>query len=247
MQLVSDVPVGVFLSGGIDSSALVSILSRGGVTPSTFSIVFREAEFSEAEHSRAIAQQFRTDHHEITGFAAGCPGCDSPGASRHGSAHHGRRQYLLRFARNPRGGRESRAVRSGRRRGLRRIFQLSHRARAWSDLRGFWKNVPGPVRGSLASAFAALSPENDQNRKLASLAGDNGRVPHPYFLSSMLFTPGQRDLLFPSRGRRDTRIGAAIAAIEPAAIALARRRSIAFPIWSRAVICSIHCCATPIL
>ena len=59
----------------------------------------------------------------------------------------------------------------------------------------FWKNVPRPVRGSLASAFKAFSPENDQNRKLASLARDNGRVLHPYFLTSMLFTPSQRDLL----------------------------------------------------
>src|SRR5579864_2671725 len=65
LQLVSDVPVGVFLSGGIDSSAVVSILSRGGTTPSTFSIVFREADFSEAEHSRAVAKKFRTEHHEI--------------------------------------------------------------------------------------------------------------------------------------------------------------------------------------
>ena len=65
MQLVSDVPVGVFLSGGIDSSALVGILSRNGVKPSTFSIVFREADYSEAEYSRAVAHQFRTDHHEI--------------------------------------------------------------------------------------------------------------------------------------------------------------------------------------
>ena len=66
MQLVSDVPVGVFLSGGIDSSSLVAILSRNGIRPSTFSIIFREADYSEAEYSRAIAQQFRTDHHEIT-------------------------------------------------------------------------------------------------------------------------------------------------------------------------------------
>jgi asparagine synthase (glutamine-hydrolysing) len=66
LQLVSDVPVGVFLSGGIDSSALVGILSRSDVRPSTFSIVFRELDYSEAEFSRAIAQQFRTDHHEIT-------------------------------------------------------------------------------------------------------------------------------------------------------------------------------------
>ena len=66
MQLVSDVPVGIFLSGGIDSSALVSILARKGVKPSTFSIVFREADFSEAKHSRAVAAKFGTDHHEIT-------------------------------------------------------------------------------------------------------------------------------------------------------------------------------------
>jgi asparagine synthase (glutamine-hydrolysing) len=63
----------------------------------------------------------------------------------------------------------------------------------------FWKNVPGPVRGSLASAFAAASAENDQNRKLASLARDNGRVPHPYFLARMLFTPSQRDLLLANK------------------------------------------------
>ncbi len=66
MQLVSDVPVGVFLSGGVDSSSLVGILSRNGVRPSTFSIVFREADYSEAEYSRAVAQHFHTDHHEIT-------------------------------------------------------------------------------------------------------------------------------------------------------------------------------------
>jgi asparagine synthase (glutamine-hydrolysing) len=65
MQLVSDVPVGVFLSGGIDSSSLVAILSRAGVRASTFSIVFREADFSEAEHSRAVASLFKTDHHEL--------------------------------------------------------------------------------------------------------------------------------------------------------------------------------------
>src|SRR6202008_687368 len=66
IQLVSDVPVGVFLSGGIDSSSLVGILSRNGVRPSTFSIVFREEDYSEAEYSRAVAQHFHTDHHEIT-------------------------------------------------------------------------------------------------------------------------------------------------------------------------------------
>jgi len=53
------------------------------------------------------------------------------------------------------------------------------------------------LRRPAASAFAALSRESDQNRKLASLARDNGRTLHPYFLARMLFMPKQRDLLFP--------------------------------------------------
>jgi asparagine synthase (glutamine-hydrolysing) len=65
MQLVRDVPVGVSLPGGIDSSALVGILSRSGIRPNTFSIVFREADYSEADYSRTIATQFKTDHHEL--------------------------------------------------------------------------------------------------------------------------------------------------------------------------------------
>lgn len=66
LHLVSDVPLGVFLSGGMDSSALVALMSQ--VTkekPRTFSVVFDEARFSEAPHSRLVAEQFQTDHHEI--------------------------------------------------------------------------------------------------------------------------------------------------------------------------------------
>src|SRR5579863_5043885 len=196
MQLVSDVPVGVFLSGGIDSSALVSILSRGGVTPSTFSIVFREAEFSEAEHSRAIARQFRTDHHEIevsqTDVLAALPqalqAMDLPTMDGVNTYFVSRetRAAGVKVALSGLGGDEVFAGYSS----FRTVPRMERFAR-------FWKNVPRPVRGSFASAFAALSAVNDQNRKLASLARDNGRVLHPYFLTRMLFTPSQRDLLFP--------------------------------------------------
>ena len=65
-HLVSDVPLGVFLSGGIDSSALVALM--GQVTnsqPKTFSVVFREQDYSEAPHARLIADQFGTDHQEV--------------------------------------------------------------------------------------------------------------------------------------------------------------------------------------
>src|SRR5260370_29227070 len=64
-HLVSDVPVGVFLSGGIDSSALVAVLSHNVVRANTFSLVFQDEEFNEARYSRATAPRFATDHPEI--------------------------------------------------------------------------------------------------------------------------------------------------------------------------------------
>jgi asparagine synthase (glutamine-hydrolysing) len=65
MQTVSDVPVGLFLSGGIDSSSLAGILSRAGIRLNTFSIVFREAEYNESEYSRAVARAFSSEHQAI--------------------------------------------------------------------------------------------------------------------------------------------------------------------------------------
>ena len=66
LHLVSDVPLGVFLSGGMDSSALVAMMSRiTNQRPKTFSVVFDEARFDEAPFSRAVVERFETDHHEI--------------------------------------------------------------------------------------------------------------------------------------------------------------------------------------
>jgi asparagine synthase (glutamine-hydrolysing) len=66
LHLVSDVPLGVFLSGGMDSSAIVGLLSRvSDQRPKTFSIVFDEAAYTEAPFSRAVAERFNTDHSEI--------------------------------------------------------------------------------------------------------------------------------------------------------------------------------------
>jgi asparagine synthase (glutamine-hydrolysing) len=66
LHLVSDVPLGVFLSGGMDSSALVALISRiSDQRPKTFSVVFDEAAYTEAPFSRAVAERFNTDHSEI--------------------------------------------------------------------------------------------------------------------------------------------------------------------------------------
>jgi asparagine synthase (glutamine-hydrolysing) len=65
LHLVSDVPLGVFLSGGMDSSALVALMHGTHERPKTFSVVFDEATFNEAPFSRAVAERFNTDHSEI--------------------------------------------------------------------------------------------------------------------------------------------------------------------------------------
>jgi len=64
-QLVSDVPLGVALSGGIDSTALVAIVRRVLDRPvRTFTVGFKDAGFDERNHAAVVARQFDTDHHE---------------------------------------------------------------------------------------------------------------------------------------------------------------------------------------
>lgn len=65
-RLVADVPFGAFLSGGIDSSAVVGLMSKVSSEPvETFHVSFDEREFSEAHYAKLISERFNTRHHEI--------------------------------------------------------------------------------------------------------------------------------------------------------------------------------------
>ncbi len=66
MRLMSDVPLGMFLSGGVDSSAIAALMKRMVSTPvQTFAVGYAEAEYSELEYARTVAQAIGTDHHEV--------------------------------------------------------------------------------------------------------------------------------------------------------------------------------------
>lgn len=197
-HLVSDVPVGVFLSGGIDSSALVAVLKLNGVRASTFSLVFREPEFNEAQYSREIARRFETDHHEIlvslddtlAVLPDALKAMDQPTID-------GINTYLVsartravgvKVALTGLGSDELFAGYSN----FRRVPRMESASRRLERLPAF-------ARRALAGSMALAGASGDQRRKLATLAESRESV-HPYFLVRELFGATEQEALLAGNG-----------------------------------------------
>ncbi len=193
-HLVSDVPVGVFLSGGIDSSSLVAVMSHAGVRPATFSLVFREEEFNEAEYSRAVAKCFSTDHHEImvaeqdalAHLPEALRAMDQPTIDGVNTwlISANARAAGVKVALTGLGADEMFAGYSN----FRRVARMEQAANRFARL-------PSSVRRPVAASLALLAEKSDRNRKLSSLASD-GNFTHPYFLLRALFSRSELRALY---------------------------------------------------
>jgi asparagine synthase (glutamine-hydrolysing) len=193
-HLVSDVPVGVFLSGGIDSSSLVAVMSQARVRPATFSLVFREKEFNEAEHSRMVARRFHSDHHEImvsqeealASLPEALRAMDQPTIDGVNTwlVSSKTRTAGVKVALTGLGADEMFAGYSN----FRRVPRMEHAAHRFAGL-------PSVVRKPVAASLALLAEKSDRNRKLSSLAS-GGNFTHPYFLVRTLFAPSELHALY---------------------------------------------------
>jgi asparagine synthase (glutamine-hydrolysing) len=200
-HLIADVPLGIFLSSGMDSMAIAALASRERSGLHTFTVVFPEQEFSEAPAARAIAQRFGTEHRELLVRASdmesrlveAVDSLDQPSMDGINTffVSWAARQVGLKVALSGLGGDE---VFGGY-----PTFRLTPRVARWVAL-ARW--VPGAARNATAAMVAESSRrwkrprKSDALRKELAIWTDPQALPHPYFFTRMLFTPEQVGRLF---------------------------------------------------
>src|SRR6266478_6302891 len=194
-HLVSDVPVGVFLSGGIDSSALVAVLSHNGVRANTFSLVFQEGEFNEGQYSREIARRFGTEHHEIPvsqkDTLAVLP---EALCAMYQPTIDGINTYLVSAKTRAAG---VKVALTGL--GADEMFAGYSNFRRVPRMEVFCQRfgrLPRLARRPLSASVAMFAGKGDRSRKLAELATGQDSIVHPYFLVRALFGTAEREALF---------------------------------------------------
>ena len=192
-HLIADVPIGVFLSSGIDSTALTALASQQRSGLHTFTLIFPEREFSEAEIARRTAKRFGTTHQELMiGGEETLARMDEAIAAFDQPSMDGINTYFVSWAARQAGlkvalsGLGSDEVFGGYST-FRTAPQLARLAK-WSQA------APASLRRATAPAVHALGQQfspGDAGRKAASAWSDPAFFPDAYFLSRTLFPPEQ--------------------------------------------------------
>ncbi len=192
-HLIADVPVGVFLSSGLDSTAIAALASRARAGIHTFTVAFADAdaEFSEAEIASRTAARLKTDHCQLTlsdqevlsRLDEAISGFDQPSMD-------GINTYFVSWAARQAG---LKVALSGL--GSDELFggygtfdSTPKVARAVAMAR--W--LPSPVRGFIAGVLARTSiggASPDASRKALAAVRWPNALPHPYFFTRLLFAP----------------------------------------------------------
>jgi asparagine synthase (glutamine-hydrolysing) len=185
-RLISDVPIGVFLSGGVDSSCIVAAASEASQKPlETFSVIFGDSEFCEDRYSDQVAREFGCHHHKIelteTHLLEEIPrvltSMDQPSVD-------GVNTYIISRATKEAG---ITVALSGL--GGDEIFAGYTSFRSVPKMMSFQRYAGWLA--PLGRSFNALLGGSESNRlsKLLALAGNDYYASQPYFLSRALFLP----------------------------------------------------------
>jgi asparagine synthase (glutamine-hydrolysing) len=192
-HLIADVPAGVFLSGGIDSTALAALASRETSGVHTFTVAFPEKEFSEAAIARRTAAKFGTSHQEVmlTGdemlgrMSEAVGALDQPTMDAINTyfVSWSARQAGLKVALSGLGGDE---VFGG--------YRTFSRTASFQRMTKVGRLVPAGVRSATATALTQAGGtfmSGDAARKIAALWSGPGSLPDPFYFGRALFTPPQ--------------------------------------------------------
>lgn len=202
LHLIAEVPLGIFLSSGIDSTALAALASRvsEGLVH-TFTVAFTEEGYNEAERARATARLLNTKHSEllVTGqmmlkrMHKAVLSLDQPSMNGINTyfVSWSARQAGLKVALSGVGGDELF--------GGYQTFRLTPRLALFSHLSSTFPK-PLKILGEYSLKAVERLWTTEALRKLLSLVRNPGSLPHPYFWTRLLFTPSQVSRLCPSEG-----------------------------------------------
>ncbi len=196
-HMISDVPVGAFLSGGIDSSAVVALMREAGHCPRTFSIGFAERTFDESEHASLVARTFRAEHTHIPlrerdlldELPAALDAMDSPtgdGVNTYLVSKAVRAQGIT-VALSGLGGDEL----FGGYPSFSRLSRIENLARMWG-------RSPAPVRSLAATTVRAIGRKSVPASKAAAVLESDGSLAAMFPLMRQVLSDDQRRMLLDS-------------------------------------------------